>query len=208
VPVAYEVATALGVPLDVFVVRKLGVPGREELATGAIASGGVTVINDDVARGLGISPEVIEQAAEREGRELLRREQAYREGRPFPEVTGEVTGETRRRALRKEAPDTQWHAVRIRAKRCRYAAEAVAPVFGHQAGRFAAAIAAVQAILGDHQDTVVAEAWLRATGAALSPACVSAGELIAAERQERARLRSRWSKVWKRATARKPRRWL
>jgi erythromycin esterase-like protein/predicted phosphoribosyltransferase len=90
VPVAYEVATALGVPLDVFVVRKLGVPGWEELAMGAIASGGVTVINDDMARGLGISPEVIEQVAEREGRELLRREQAYREGRPFPEVTGKV----------------------------------------------------------------------------------------------------------------------
>ena len=90
VPVAYEVATALGAPLDVFVVRKLGGPGREELAMGAIASGGVTVINDDVARGLGISPEVIGQVAEREGRELLRREQAYREGRPFPEVTGKV----------------------------------------------------------------------------------------------------------------------
>ena len=90
VPVAYEVATALGAPLDVFVVRKLGVPGREELAMGAIASGGVMVINDDVARGLGISPEVIGQVAEREGRELLRREQAYREGRPFPEVTGKV----------------------------------------------------------------------------------------------------------------------
>ena len=112
------------------------------------------------------------------------------------------------RALRKDSPDIQWHAVRIRAKRCRYAAEAVAPVFGHQAGRFAAAIAAVQAILGDHQDTVVAEAWLRATGAALSPACVSAGELIAAERTERARLRSGWPNVWKRATARKLRRWL
>ncbi len=88
VPVAYEVATALGAPLDVFLVRKLGVPGREELAMGAIASGGVTVINDDVARGLGISPEVIERVAEQEGRELLRREQAYREGRPFPEVPG------------------------------------------------------------------------------------------------------------------------
>jgi CHAD domain-containing protein len=54
------------------------------------------------------------------------------------------------KALRKDSPDTQWHAVRIRAKRCGYAAEAVAPVFGRQAGRFAAAIAAVQAILGDH----------------------------------------------------------
>jgi len=90
VPVAYEVATALGAPLDVFGVRKLGVPGREELAMGAIASGGVAVVNDDVVRGLGIGPEAIEQVSEREGRELLRREQAYREGRRFPEVAGKV----------------------------------------------------------------------------------------------------------------------
>jgi erythromycin esterase-like protein/predicted phosphoribosyltransferase len=90
VPVAYEVATALGAPLDVFLVRKLGVPGREELAMGAIASGGVVVINDDVVRGLGISPEVIRQVAEREGRELVRREDAYREDRPFPEVAGKT----------------------------------------------------------------------------------------------------------------------
>jgi predicted phosphoribosyltransferase len=89
-PVAYEVATALGAPLDVFVVRKLGVPGREELAMGAIASSGVTVINDDVARGLGISPEVIGQVAEQEGRELLHQEQAYRQGRPFPKVAGKL----------------------------------------------------------------------------------------------------------------------
>ena len=68
---------------------------------------------------------------------------------------------------------------------------------GRQAGRFAAAIAAVQAILGDHQDTVMAGAWLRATGAAVSQACIAAGELIAAERQEWARLRSRWPKVWR-----------
>jgi erythromycin esterase-like protein/adenine/guanine phosphoribosyltransferase-like PRPP-binding protein len=90
VPVAYEVATALGAPLDVFVVRKLGVPGRPELAMGAIASGGVVVLNDDVVRGLGIDPAAIEQVAEREGRELLRREQAYREGRSLPEVAGKV----------------------------------------------------------------------------------------------------------------------
>ena len=90
VPVAYEVATALGAPLDVFLVRKLGTPGREELAMGAIASGGVIVINDDVVRGLAIAPEAIQHAAEREGRELVRREQAYREGRPFPVVTGTV----------------------------------------------------------------------------------------------------------------------
>jgi predicted phosphoribosyltransferase len=88
VPVAYEVASALGAPLDVFVVRKLGAPGREELAMGAIASGGVTVIDDDVVRGLGVAPEAIQQVAGREGRELLRREQAYREGRPFPEIAG------------------------------------------------------------------------------------------------------------------------
>ena len=105
-------------------------------------------------------------------------------------------------------PDIRWHAVRIRAKRCCYAAEAVAPVVGCQAGRFAAAIAAVQAILGDHQDTVMAGAWLRATGAAVSQTCIAAGELITAERQERARLRSRWPKVWKRAKAKKLRRWL
>ncbi len=90
VPVAYEIAVALGAPLDVFVVRKLGVPGREEVAMGAIASGGVVVLNDDVIRGLRIPPEVIEQAVEREGRELLRREEAYREGRPMPDLNGKT----------------------------------------------------------------------------------------------------------------------
>src|SRR3982074_879022 len=75
VPVAYEIAQALGAPLDVFVVRKLGVPGREELAMGAIARGGVVVVNDDLIRGLRTSPEVIQRVAEQEGRELLRREQ-------------------------------------------------------------------------------------------------------------------------------------
>ena len=90
VPVAYEVATALGAPLDVFLVRKLGVPGREELAMGAIASGGIIVLNDDVVRGLGIAPEDIERVAEREGRELVRREQLYREGRPMPDLAGKT----------------------------------------------------------------------------------------------------------------------
>ena len=88
VPVAYEVATALGAPLDVFVVRKLGVPARDEVAMGAIASGGVVVVNDDVVRGLAISTEAFRQVAEREGREMLRREQVYREGRPMPDVAG------------------------------------------------------------------------------------------------------------------------
>ena len=88
VPVAFEVAQALGAPLDVFIVRKLGVPGREELAMGAIASGGLMVLVDDVVRGLGLSPKVIQEAAERESRELLRRESTYREGRPRLDVTG------------------------------------------------------------------------------------------------------------------------
>jgi erythromycin esterase-like protein/predicted phosphoribosyltransferase len=90
VPVAYEVARVLGAPLDVFVVRKLGAPGQEELAMGAVASGGVVVLNEDVVRALGIGPEAVRQAAERERRELLRREQAYREGRPEPALAGRV----------------------------------------------------------------------------------------------------------------------
>jgi predicted phosphoribosyltransferase len=90
VPVADEVATALGAPLDVFLVRKLGVPGHEELAMGAIASGGVIVLNDDVVRALQISPEVIERIGQEEGRELLRREQAYRDGQHPPDVPGKV----------------------------------------------------------------------------------------------------------------------
>jgi predicted phosphoribosyltransferase len=88
VPVAYEVATALDAPLDVFLVRKLGVPGREELAMGAIADGGVVVLNEDVVAGLGIESEIIRNVAGREGRELARREQEYREGRPMEEVFG------------------------------------------------------------------------------------------------------------------------
>jgi putative phosphoribosyl transferase len=90
VPVGYEVARALGAPLDVFLVRKLGVPGREELAMGAIASGGVRVINEDVVRALGIPPEVIDQVAADEERELARRERQYRDGRPPPDVAGKT----------------------------------------------------------------------------------------------------------------------
>ena len=90
VPVGYEVARALGAPLDVFLVRKLGAPGHEELAMGAIASGGVVVLNDDVIRGLGVRPEDIQRVAEKEYRELLRREQLYREGRPPPDIAGKV----------------------------------------------------------------------------------------------------------------------
>jgi predicted phosphoribosyltransferase len=88
IPVAYEVARALGAPLDVFVVRKLGVPGHEELAMGAIASGGVRVVNRDVVDALGIPPRVLDEVAAAEGRELERRERSYRDGRPAPEVAG------------------------------------------------------------------------------------------------------------------------
>jgi predicted phosphoribosyltransferase len=88
VPVAYEVARALGAPLDVFVVRKLGVPGYEELAMGAVASGGVRVLNHQLVRRLGIPNHLIESVAEQERQELARRERLYRGGRPTPDVRG------------------------------------------------------------------------------------------------------------------------
>jgi predicted phosphoribosyltransferase len=90
VPVAYEVAQRLGAPLDVFVVRKLGVPGFEELAAGAIASGGVRVLNEDVVRALPNADQLIESVTEKETVELERREQTYRDGRPAPELRGRV----------------------------------------------------------------------------------------------------------------------
>jgi predicted phosphoribosyltransferase len=88
VPVGFEVAQALGVPLDVFLVRKLGVPGREELAMGAIASGGVRVLNQEVVRALRIPESIIDSVATEEQSELERRERAYRDGRPAPDVRG------------------------------------------------------------------------------------------------------------------------
>ncbi len=88
VPVAYEVARALRAPLDVFVVRKLGVPDEPELAMGAIATGGVRVLNRDVVTMLGITPQVIDAVAAREGAELERRERAYRGARAAPSLAG------------------------------------------------------------------------------------------------------------------------
>jgi len=108
VPVAYEVARTLGAPLDVFLVRKLGVPGQEELAMGAIATGGIRVLNDEVVTALQIPDEVIDSVAEEEWRELERRERAYRDGRPPPDVRGRTviliddglaTGSTMRAAV-------------------------------------------------------------------------------------------------------------
>jgi putative phosphoribosyl transferase len=87
-PVAHEVARALDLPLDVFLVRKLGAPGREELAMGAIASGGVRVINPDVTNALDLPEEAVASAATREQRELERQEHAYRDGGSPAPVTG------------------------------------------------------------------------------------------------------------------------
>jgi predicted phosphoribosyltransferase len=86
VPVAFEIAQALGAPLDVFLVRKLGTPGHPELAMGAIASGGIRVLNDEVVDYLNIPRELIDAVAEREQAELERREAAYRKGRPMPSL--------------------------------------------------------------------------------------------------------------------------
>ncbi len=107
-PVAAEVANALGAPLDVFVVRKLGVPGQEELAMGAIASGGVCILNEDVVDSLGISSDAIDEVSRREAIELARRERAYRDGRTPADVRGKrailvddglATGATMRAAV-------------------------------------------------------------------------------------------------------------
>ncbi len=116
VPVAYEVARALHAPLEVFIVRKLGLPGHEELAMGAIASGGVRVLNGDVVEELRVPPKIIEQVAQREAIELKRREKLYRGDRAPLTVADKIviliddglaTGSTMRaaaEALRKQHP--------------------------------------------------------------------------------------------------------
>ena len=116
VPVGFEIAQALRAPLDVFLVRKLGVPGHEELAMGALASGGVRVLNEEVIRGLGIPEDVLDTVAGEQQQELERRERAYRGDRPPPDVRGKTiilvddglaTGSTMRAAvaaLRRQEP--------------------------------------------------------------------------------------------------------
>lgn len=105
-----------------------------------------------------------------------------------------------------EPSDQALHRVRILAKRCRYAAEAAAPALGRPARRFAAKVEALQDVLGDHQDAVVAEAWLR--NAATPEHALAVGELIALQRIERDRLRRAWPAAWAAASARKLRTWL
>lgn len=108
VPVAFEIARSLGAPLDLMLVRKLGVPGHRELAMGAIAEGGVRVLNEDLITALQISPGRIERVAADEARELERRARAYRGQRPAPDLCGRVvilvddglaTGATMRAAI-------------------------------------------------------------------------------------------------------------
>src|ERR1700747_2349733 len=90
VPVAAEVARSLGAPFDVFLVRKLGVPGHPELAMGALAEGGIVAMNPDVVSSLGVPTTLIEQVKAEEEKELLRRERQYRGTRPAPAVRGRI----------------------------------------------------------------------------------------------------------------------
>ena len=108
VPVGFEVARELGAPLDLFLVRKLGVPGHEELAMGALASGGIRVLNEEVVRSLAIDEGAIDEVARREERELARREREYRGDRAEPVIRGRTvivvddglaTGSTMRAAV-------------------------------------------------------------------------------------------------------------
>jgi CHAD domain-containing protein len=111
-------------------------------------------------------------------------------------------------ALKPDSPDAAFHAVRIRSKRARYAVEAVAPLYGGNARRLAKRLADVQSVFGDHQDTTVAEAWLRQAARAVPSLRLVAGELIVLERLERARLRKQFESVWQRASRPKLRKWL
>jgi predicted phosphoribosyltransferase len=128
VPVAYEIATALAIPLDIFIVRKLGVPGHEELAMGAIASGGIVIFNKALVNQLNLEQSSIDNVLQVEQKELLRRELLYRGDRPFPELLGKTiilvddgiaTGSTMFaavKALRKHKPASIIIAVPVAAR--------------------------------------------------------------------------------------------
>ena len=110
--------------------------------------------------------------------------------------------------LRPDAPDEAFHAIRILSKRARYAADAVAPIYGKPARRLADALSDVQEVLGSYQDTTVAEAWLRDAAKALPSTRLVAGELIAFERDDRVLLKAKFAKVWKKTSRRNLRTWL
>src|SRR5690348_539971 len=128
VPVAFEIAMALDAPLDVFIVRKLGLPGHEEFGIGAIASGGVRVVDEAVLRTYDVDPDALEHITERERLELERRERLYRDDRDFPTIEDRVvilvddglaTGSTMRAAitaLRKKQPSKIVIAVPVGAR--------------------------------------------------------------------------------------------
>jgi len=142
---------------------------------------------------------------------------AKRAGRPAKDVVPDLVARPWRRlrrevkALPKKPPDEALHAVRIRAKRARYAAEAAAPLVGKRAAAFASALAGLQGVLGDHQDAVFAEAWLRGVidGSGAEPAvAVAAEQLIAVQRRDAAANRRAWPEAWDRASRKKLRSWL
>lgn len=111
-------------------------------------------------------------------------------------------------ALGDDSADADFHAVRIRAKRARYAAEAVAPVYGRRARRFARAVADVQSVLGDHHDTAVAEDWLREAVKDLASTRLAVAELVTMERNDRFELRKKFTSAWKKASSKKLRAWM
>ncbi len=158
VPVAAQVASALGGQLDVFVVRKLGLPGQEELAMGAVASGGVRVLNAEVVDALDIPRRVIDDVTDRERREVERRERAYRGDRPFPDLTnttvllvddGVATGSTMIAAIRALR---QQHPARL---------VAAAPVMSESAERLIAAEADACVTLATPEPFRGVGAWYR-----------------------------------------------
>ena len=138
----------------------------------------------------------------------IRAERAEQAKRPASHVAAEFVHRSRRRlteavaSLDDDPTDPALHNIRILAKRCRYAAEAVAPVVD-QAARFAAAIADLQTVLGEHQDAVVAETWLRKSAVTAPDGALAAGELVLLQRFQRARMRAEWPKTWKTVSAKK-----
>ena len=136
---------------------------------------------------------------------------ADRRARPIVAALARKPWRRLRRAvddLEPDSPDSAFHAIRILSKRARYAAEAVAAMYGKPARRFAEALADVQEVLGSYQDTTVAEAWLRDAAKALPSTRLVAGELIAFERDDRVALRAKFWKVWNKTSRRRLRSWL